>query len=178
MKTGVVTQCTAQTADKRIVGYFPSWGIYARNYHVPNIPAAQLTHINYAFANVQNGVITLGDSYADIDRWYPGDCWNPGCRRGSFERLRVLKQQFPHLKTLISVGGWTWSGGFSDAVLTPAARATFAQSIVDFVDLHEFDGADLDCDGWDGPAASCRRQGAVGRRSRRRRGHQRRPPRR
>ena len=147
---GLVAATTAQTTDKRIVGYFPSWGIYARNYHVPNIPAAQLTHINYAFANVQNGVITLGDSYADIDRWYQGDCWNPGCRRGSFERLRVLKQQFPHLKTLISVGGWTWSSGFSDAVLTPASRGTFAQSIVDFVDLHEFDGADID---WEYPVS-------------------------
>lgn len=139
----------AQSAS-RIVGYFPSWGIYARNYHVPNIPASRLTHINYAFANVQNGVIALGDPYADIDRWYPGDCWNPGCRRGSFERLRILKQQHPHLRTLISVGGWTWSGSFSDAVLTPAARATFAQSIVDFVDLHEFDGADID---WEYPVS-------------------------
>jgi chitinase len=137
-------------APTRIVGYFPAWGIYARNYHVPNIPAAQLTHINYAFANVQNGVITLGDPYADTDRYYPGDCWNPGCRRGSFERLRILKQQYPHLHTLISVGGWTWSGGFSDAVLTPVARATFAQSIVDFVDLHEFDGADID---WEYPVS-------------------------
>jgi chitinase len=134
----------------RIVGYFPSWGIYARNYHVPNIPAAQLTHVNYAFANVQNGVVVLGDYYADVDKWYPGDCWNPGCRRGSFQRLRVLKQQFPHLRTLISIGGWTWSANFSDAVLTPAARATFAQSIVDFVDLHEFDGADID---WEYPVA-------------------------
>lgn len=135
-------------APQRIVGYFPSWGIYARNYHVPMIPAAQLTHVNYAFANVQNGVVVLGDHYADVDRWYPGDCWNPGCRRGSFERLRILKQQFPHLRTLISVGGWTWSANFSDAVLTPASRATFAQSIVDFVDLHEFDGADID---WEYP---------------------------
>lgn len=143
-----VTISLAAQSPARIVGYFPSWGIYARNYHVPNIPAAQLTHVNYAFANLQNGQIALGDPYADIDRYYPGDCWNPGCRRGSFERLRVLKQQHPHLKTLISVGGWTWSSGFSDAVLTASSRATFAQSIVDFVDLHEFDGADID---WEYP---------------------------
>lgn len=141
---------TAQSPHKRIVGYFPSWGIYARNYHVPSIPAAQLTHINYAFANIQNGSIALGDAYADIDRFYPGDCWNPGCLRGSFRRLQLLKQQHPHLRTLISVGGWTWSGGFSDAVLTPASRAQFAQSIVDFVDLYEFDGADID---WEYPVA-------------------------
>jgi len=135
-------------SPQRIVGYFPSWGIYARNYHVPDVPAALLTHVNYAFANVQNGVVVLGDPYADIDRWYPGDCWNPGCRRGSFQRLRLMKQQYPHVRTLISIGGWTWSGNFSNAVLTAASRATFAQSIVDFVDLHEFDGADVD---WEYP---------------------------
>ena len=137
-------------STQRIVGYFPSWGVYARDYHVPMIPAAELTHINYAFAKIQGGVIVLGDPYADIDRWYPGDCWSPGCRRGSFERLRVLKQQFPHVRTLISIGGWTWSGNFSDAVLTAASRATLAQSIVDFVDLHEFDGADID---WEYPVS-------------------------
>jgi chitinase len=141
---------TAQSPSGRVVGYFPSWGIYARNYHVPQIPAAQLTHINYAFANVVQGRIALGDPYADIDRFYPGDCWNPGCRRGSFQQLRLLKQAHPHLKTLISVGGWTWSSNFSDAVLTPQSRAIFAQSIVDFVVEHGFDGADID---WEYPVS-------------------------
>ncbi len=141
---------TAQEPARRIVGYFVSWGIYARNYHVSDIPAASLTHVNYAFANLANGSIALGDPYADIDRFYPGDCWNPGCRRGSFHQLELLKQRFPHLRTLISVGGWTWSGQFSDAVLTPTSRATFAQSIVDFVDQYGFDGADID---WEYPVS-------------------------
>ncbi|MBK8097531.1 MAG: glycoside hydrolase family 18 protein [Planctomycetes bacterium] len=141
---------TAQAPPRRVIGYFPSWGIYARNYHVPNIPAARLTHVNYAFANVQNGVVVLGDAYADTDRFYPGDCWNPGCRRGSFHQLELLKQQHPHLRTLISIGGWTWSGNFSNAVLTAQSRATFAQSIVDFVDTWRFDGADID---WEYPVS-------------------------
>lgn len=135
-------------APQRIVGYYTAWSIYGRNFHVPQIPADQVTHVNYAFANVQNGRIALGDPYADIDRFYPGDCWNPGCLRGSFHQLQLLRQQHPHLKTLISVGGWTWSGGFSDAVLTAASRQAFATSIVDFVVLYDFDGADID---WEYP---------------------------
>jgi chitinase len=70
----------------RIVGHVSSCGICARNDHVPMLPAVQLTHINYAFANRQGGGVVLDDHHADVDRWYPGDCWNPGCRRGSLQR--------------------------------------------------------------------------------------------
>jgi len=140
----------AQSPEKRLVGYYTSWSIYARNYLANQIPVDKVTHLNYAFANVQNGQIVLGDHYADVDRFYPGDCWNPGCKRGNFHQLEIHKQNHPHLRTLISVGGWTWSSGFSDAVLTPQARQTFAASIVAFVDQWGFDGADID---WEYPVS-------------------------
>lgn len=140
----------AQSAPPRIVGYFSSWSVYGRNYHVPNIPAGKVTHINYAFANVVGGKIALGDAYADTDKFYTGDTWAPGALRGSFNRLIQLKKAHPTLKTLISVGGWTWSSGFSDAVLTAASRATFAQSCVDFMVKYGFDGVDVD---WEYPVS-------------------------
>jgi GH18 family chitinase len=34
---------------------------------------------------------------------------------------------------LVSVGGWTWWDGFSDAALTPESRRTFGVSAVAFV---------------------------------------------
>lgn len=139
---------SGQAPAKRIVGYYTSWSIYGRNYLANQIPVDKVTHVNYAFANVQNGQIVLGDHYADVDRFYPGDCWNPGCRRGNFHQLEIHKQNHPHLRTLISVGGWTWSSGFSDAVLTPLSRQAFAASIVAFVDQWQFDGADID---WEYP---------------------------
>ncbi|MBI4509730.1 MAG: hypothetical protein HY698_08830 [Deltaproteobacteria bacterium] len=40
------------TSSRRIIGYFAAWGVYGRDYHVTNIPAARLTHVNYAFANI------------------------------------------------------------------------------------------------------------------------------
>ncbi len=133
---------------QRIVGYYPQWAIYGRNYLVTDIPADRLTHINYAFANINGGRVVLGDSYADIDRFYPGDCWDPGCERGNFHQLRLLKEEYPALKTLISVGGWTWSENFSDAAATPAARELFANSCAEFIVEHGFDGVDLD---WEYP---------------------------
>ncbi len=135
--------------QKRIVAYFAAWGVYGRNYHVADIPAGMITHINYAFANITaDGQCALGDSYADIDRFYPGDSWDAGSLRGSFHQLQLLKQRQPNVKTLLSVGGWSWSGHFSDAALTDASRTRFAQSCVDLALRYGFDGVDID---WEYP---------------------------
>ncbi|MEZ4663548.1 MAG: glycosyl hydrolase family 18 protein [Caldilineaceae bacterium] len=136
----------------RIIGYFVSWAVYDRNFHVAEIKADRLTHINYAFANIsEQGECILGDPYADTEKIYPKtDNSNdpPGTLRGSFNQLRILKEAHPHLKTLISVGGWNWSARFSDAALTPEARARFTQSCVDFMARYGFDGIDID---WEYP---------------------------
>ncbi|MRG27490.1 glycosyl hydrolase family 18 protein [Laceyella tengchongensis] len=135
-------------SSHKIVAYYTSWSTYARNYQVADIDASKITHLNYAFANIANGEIVVGDTYADTDKAFPGDCWDPGCKRGNFNQLTKLKQKYPHLKTLISVGGWTWSGGFSDAALTDASRTRFADSAVRFIRQYGFDGVDLD---WEYP---------------------------
>lgn len=133
----------------RIIGYFVAWGVYGRDYHVADIPAEKLTHINYAFANISaDGRCELGDPYADIDKFYEGDSWDAGALRGSFHQLQLLKQRHPHLRTLISVGGWSWSGRFSDVALTDASRRAFADSCVEFMMQYGFDGIDID---WEYP---------------------------
>jgi chitinase len=136
--------------DKNIIGYYTSWSIYARNYEVADIPAEKVNVINYAFANINpnTGTIVLGDPYADIDKFYPGDCWDEGCLRGNFHQLQILKQNYSHLRTLISVGGWTWSTYFSDVAMTEESREIFAQSCVDFIVEYGFDGIDID---WEYP---------------------------
>ncbi|MBL0062012.1 MAG: hypothetical protein IPP40_11195 [bacterium] len=140
--------CASVSHAQRIVGYYPAWAIYGRQYFITDIPAEHLTHINYAFANIVNGQIAIGDPYSEIDYFYPGDCWDPGCERGNFHQLRILKQQHPQLQTLISVGGWSWSNYFSDVAFSPANRELFANSCVDFILDHGFDGVDLD---WEYP---------------------------
>ncbi|MFD3943565.1 glycosyl hydrolase family 18 protein [Streptomyces sp. NPDC058579] len=144
------------------LGYFTNWGVYGRNYHVKNLvtsgSAAKITHINYAFGNVQGGRCTIGDAYADYDKAYTADqsvdgkadTWDQPLR-GNFNQLRKLKAQYPHIKVLWSFGGWTWSGGFGQAVQNPTA---FAQSCYDLVEdprwADVFDGIDLD---WEYPNA-------------------------
>ncbi|MFJ7064950.1 glycosyl hydrolase family 18 protein [Streptomyces sp. NPDC101115] len=144
------------------MGYFTNWGVYGRNYHVKNIvtsgSASKITHINYAFGNVTNGRCTIGDSYADYDKAYTADqsvdgvadTWDQPLR-GNFNQLRKLKKAYPNIKVIWSFGGWTWSGGFGQAVQNPTA---FAQSCYDLVEdprwADVFDGIDLD---WEYPNA-------------------------
>ena len=92
----------------------------------------KLTHVNFAFANVVGGRVVEGS---------PRDA----------ENLRVLtglRRDHPHLRILVSVGGWTWSKGFSDAALTAKSRRVFVASAVDFVRRHDLDGFDVD---WEYP---------------------------
>ncbi|MDR0269543.1 glycosyl hydrolase family 18 protein [Paenibacillus sp.] len=184
--TGNDSSLAAAGSDYKIVGYFPSWGIYGRNYNVSNIDVSKVTHINYSFAdicwngkhgnpstapdnpnkqtwpcttsgiplqqgNVPNGSIVLGDPDADALRPTPGGpttgCWaDAAC--GNFSALRNLKAAHPQLKTILSVGGWTWSNSFSDTAASDATRKTFAKSAVDALRAYGFDGVDLD---WEYP---------------------------
>ncbi|CAF1395041.1 unnamed protein product [Rotaria sordida] len=133
-----------------ILAYFTAWSIYQRSFFVSDIPGDKITHINYAFANIgSDGRIALGDSWADVEKAFPGDTWDQPLR-GNFNQLNKLKAKYPNLRTLISVGGWTWSGKFSDVALTDQSRSIFATSCVEFVKKYGFDGVDLD---WEYPVS-------------------------
>lgn len=132
----------------RVVAYFTSWSIYARNYFVTDIPAEKLTHINYAFFNISEaGECILGDPWADVEFPYPGDA-DGETLRGNFKQLALLKEQHPGLQTLMSIGGWTWSGRFSDTALTAESREKFARSCIALMTQYGFDGLDID---WEYP---------------------------
>jgi chitinase len=141
--------CPPEGIDQRVVAYYIEWGIYGRNYHPMDMPGEKITHVNYAFANISDdGRIAIGDPYAAIDRYYPGDTWEQPYR-GTYNQLNnVFRAKYPHIQTLISVGGWTWSGRFSDIALTDASRSLFAESCVDFLRTYNFDGVDID---WEYP---------------------------
>lgn len=158
--SSVSSSSVGSAGGKKVVGYFAQWGTYARNYHVKNIAtsgsAAQLTHILYAFGNVQNGQCVIGDAYADYERAYDAnlsvdgvaDTWDQPLR-GSFNQLRKLKKAYPNIKVIWSFGGWTWSGGFGQAAANPTAFANSCYNLVEdprWADV--FDGIDID---WEYP---------------------------
>ncbi|GAA5785692.1 hypothetical protein GCM10007860_30190 [Chitiniphilus shinanonensis] len=171
----------------QMVYYFTSWGT-SRGYWVKNIEtsgaAAKTTVIQYAFGNVVDnkcsvGVEKDGVGSAGIDYWNPipaehtldgkEDKGDNGLF-GHWNQLKQLKKKYPNLKVLISLGGWNWSKGFSDAAL-PANRDAFIKSCIDAyikgnvpdkngkvvpgLAAGVFDGIDID---WEYPAS----QGAPG----------------
>ncbi|WP_435870119.1 glycosyl hydrolase family 18 protein [Eleftheria terrae] len=178
-----------QAGGKNVLGYFAQWGIYDRAYFVKNIDtsgsAPLLTHINYAFGNVRDNKCEVGvtmpvnestgaggDAFADYTKSFSaaqsvdgvGDTWDQPLR-GNWGQLKKLKAKYPKLKVLISLGGWTYSRGFSSAA-RPENRAAFVKSCVDAYikgDLPKvenaggpgalagvFDGIDID---WEYPVA-------------------------
>jgi len=160
---------TGPNTDKIIAGYFPSWGIYnARKYWVSYIPFDRITHVNYAFANVDSGnlEVIIGDTFAEETNTKDPETDN-GLPAGNLHQLTYYRDYghngpaYSHLKIIISVGGWSWSENFSDAALSPESRWRFAESLKNFVKTYDLDGADLDWEYPTGDINNCGEQGNV-----------------
>ena len=119
-----------------VVGYYAGWSTY-QGYQASDIPAHLLTHINYAFAMIDPDAGTLA-----LD--------NPTQDEKNFADLRALRDEYPHLKLILSVGGWDYSAHFSDVAATAAGRADFAQSCAELLAAYDLDGIDLD---WEYPVS-------------------------
>jgi chitinase len=134
--TGLCTAQTGQPPSSRgqplVVAYVASWSIPAV------IHAEKLTHLNFAFANI--------DAAGHVGFAHPGVA-------DSLKGLQALRKQNPGLKIIVSIGGWQ-AEGFSDAALTESSRQAFAQNAVDLIRQYELDGVDLD---WEYPG-----QGVAG----------------
>lgn len=113
-----------------VIGYVPGFG---GEIDESTIDADKLTHINYAFVNVRDSMAWLENLATDTV---------------NFRKLNKLKAINPGLKILFSVGGWSWSENFSDAVLTESSRRKFARTNVEIVEKYDLDGVDID---WEYP---------------------------
>ena len=111
--------------EKVVVAYVTSWSRV--------MPDAQyMTHINYAFGHVTKSF--------------------DGVRIDNEARLRAitaLKKDNPHLKVLLSVGGWA-SGNFSEMAADKHLRRSFAKDCKRVMREFDLDGIDID---WEYPTS-------------------------
>ena len=91
----------ATPANKVLIAYVTSWSNR-------DVDPQYLTHINYAFGHVDS---TFAGVRVD----------NPKRLQG----IVALKKDYPHLKVLLSIGGWG-SGNFSEMAADSALRWSFA----------------------------------------------------
>lgn len=124
----------AEEKEYMIVGYVAGY----RDFDISKIDATKLTHINYAFANIIDGRVEFDTARID----------NTGRNIDDIRKLTDLKRVNHDLSILVSVGGWGWSGNFSDAALTDSSRTRFAASAAEFILSTGIDGIDLD---WEYP---------------------------
>lgn len=138
-------------SPKRVTGYFCEWGIYGAhgNYFPQNVPYDKLTHINYAFVglNPADQSVEIYDSWATSEIVSDGEKWDSQYK-GCLGLLRKYKAKYPHVKVLISVGGWTKSHGFHAAAASEQSRKRAADNLVRFVTANNLDGVDID---WEYP---------------------------
>ncbi|BFZ63185.1 hypothetical protein YB2330_004305 [Saitoella coloradoensis] len=143
---------------KRAIYYHTNWATYSRNYQVADLPIDYISDIAYAFYNLaQNDTaggytIKSGDEWADLQNPLigkgvePQNTWDsPDVELGNLGQFYKLKENGKDFDLSLSIGGWSWSTYFSDAVSTEASRKTLAASIVQLFESRPvFSGVSID----------------------------------
>jgi chitinase len=142
--------------DRVVVGYYADWDRYARGFpiYLPLsataakriVDAEHITHLDYAFAKIVDN-FSLGKD-KKLEHHYAVAQVDDTMDPLNFPDLLRLKKEFPKLKTLIAIGGWTLSDKFSPAIKDDAGRTSITKSAVDYMKKNGFDGIDLD---WEFP---------------------------
>lgn len=120
---------------KRAIYYHTSWSMYDRDYQVRDLPIDDITDIAYAFYNVDSdGTVRTGDPWSDHQNPLVGkgvEPQNVSQDLGNFGQFMKLRKAGKRFNFSLALGGWSWSGKFSDAVSTEATRGRMVQTIVD-----------------------------------------------
>ncbi len=128
----LLSWCQFVTAQKehpyKVIAYYTGDGQTIRKY-----PLSKLTHIIYSFLALKND--TLG--------------FHNEKQQQTLTELVALKKEYPHLKIMVSIGGWGGCAPCSDLFSSEDHRKTFAKTTVALFRQYGVDGIDLD---WEYPA--------------------------
>lgn len=100
---------------------------------IKQYPLQKLTHLIYSFLRLQNDTLTFRNDQ----------------QRNTVMQLVELKKRFPHLKIMVSIGGWGGCAPCSSLFASEEQRDTFAETAVSLLKEYHIDGLDLD---WEYPA--------------------------
>ncbi|CZT07761.1 related to endochitinase class V precursor [Rhynchosporium graminicola] len=135
----------------RTAAYYANWDIYQKRFFPKDLPVDQLTHVLYAFANINpiTGQVFLSDPEADTSNACGGQTVvQTGTQlRGCLGQLYSIKKS-GSLKVLLSIGGATYSQNFAGPASSEQGRSTFASSAVDLIKNLGLDGLDIN---WEYP---------------------------
>ena len=141
-------------AQGTVTVYFSSWNVYSSSYgQVKDLPWNKIDCVNHAFWKVapKDG----GYAVVSADPWADTDEDNA---KAHFPQYAKYAKKYPQVKIVLSIGGWTCCGYFSEMASTAAGRASFIQSCVDTLEQYPFlSGLDID---WEYPGVARRGSGS------------------
>lgn len=150
-----IKRVTWKGAGKRVVGYFTNWAQYRKRdckFEVRHIDPNVFTHVIFGFAKIDPH--DRERPRFELSPFEHNDL-GPG---GQYAQLNELKKRYPHLKTLLAVGGWSFNDPptawiFTTMVEKEEYRAHFIDHAIRYLRANQFDGLDLD---WEYPTDEAR----------------------
>jgi len=133
--------------------YYGNWDGYGQNFQICNVPGDKIDYLFYSFLDPSTGNCQFSDPWMDLQRPGPidGVCGSVSQSStdpllGNMYQLQMLKQRFPNLKVIASIGGWSYSNGFHNFIGTSDARTALVSSCVTLLQTYSssFDGFDID----------------------------------
>jgi chitinase len=102
---------------------------------IDSFEVQKLTHIIFSFCHLKGNRLFVNNARDSA----------------TIHKLVSLKQKFPALKIMLSLGGWGGCEFCSQVFSTKAGRSEFAESVKELTDYFDSDGIDLD---WEYPVIS------------------------
>lgn len=169
-------EAAEERVDKQVIVYFANWNLNEKDAveggEVASIPWDSVTFINHAFWAV---VPADGSTETSFERRDKGEeartefaiastspetdyqDTNPSAidssmERNHFAQYAAFSEQYPDVNIMISIGGWSACGYFSEMAYTREGREGFIKSCLELMEEYPWiDGIDLD---WEYPGGS------------------------